>query len=75
MVKKHKKITGYEAIDKFLNRKITGKPMGMSDEDEAIYDTENWINKHKSIQNKKLDLKDVATFDQHFVRAGFTIIK
>lgn len=29
---------GYDAMDKFLNRKITGKPMGMSDEDKAIYD-------------------------------------
>lgn len=28
---------GYEAMDKFLERKIVGKPMGMSDEDEAIY--------------------------------------
>lgn len=28
---------GYDGMDRFLNRKIVGKPMGMSDEDEAIY--------------------------------------
>jgi len=31
------KITGYKAMDKFLNRKILDMPMGMSEEDEAIY--------------------------------------
>jgi len=28
---------GYEAMDKFLSRKIVAKPMSMSEEDEAIY--------------------------------------
>lgn len=33
-----RKKSGYEAMDKFLKRKIIGKPMGMSDDDKAIYD-------------------------------------
>lgn len=37
-IKKAKsKVTGYEAMDKFLNRKILDTPKGMSEEDEAIY--------------------------------------
>lgn len=31
------RITGYKAMDKFLNRKILDIPMGMSKEDEVIY--------------------------------------
>lgn len=37
LVKDPKK-SGYEAMEKFLKRKVIGKPMGMSDDDEAIYD-------------------------------------
>ena len=29
---------GYKAMENFMNRKRSGKPMGMSDEDIAIYD-------------------------------------
>lgn len=32
---------GYAALDKFIHRKITGKPMGASDEDKAIYGIED----------------------------------
>lgn len=39
-----KKITtkpnGYEAMEKFMNRKIVRKPMGASDDDKAIYGIE-----------------------------------
>lgn len=32
------KARGYEALEKFINRKIKGKPMGASEEDKIIYD-------------------------------------
>lgn len=32
------KASGYDALEKFINRKMTGKPMGASEEDKAIYD-------------------------------------
>lgn len=31
------KKTGYEAMSEFINRKRVGRPMGLSEEDEAIY--------------------------------------